>query len=237
MRNDVEAYLAIGKEKLRSIHEEIEGLAAGNLIVMDNDLRSGFYPIPRYVEHLNYETDARFILAIEAAGIFHRLFKHKYWRSANCILVCMGGVPSRACRRFIRRLSDDWKLPVYAFVDGDPYGISNVYRTLKIGSGNAAYPNDFFCVPRASFLGITPDDIMDYHLPTNPLNDVDIKRARYSLEKDPFILRHKQWQDAIEKMIQNGVKTDQRVLAMCGFNFLMDCYFPEKLNKPEKFLP
>src|SRR5262245_63560286 len=80
--------------------------------------------------------------------MFQRLVKHKYWKTANCVLVSMGGVPTRACRRFIRRLADFKKIPVYVFVDGDPYGISNIYRTLKVGSGNAAHLNEFFCVPQ-----------------------------------------------------------------------------------------
>ena len=88
--------------------------------------------------------------------MFQRLCKHNYWRTAECILVSMGGVPTRATRRFIRRLSDDLKIPVYAFVDCDPYGICNIYRTLKVGSGNAAHLNEFFCVPKARFLGVTP---------------------------------------------------------------------------------
>ena len=58
----------------------------------------------------------------------------------------MGGVPTRACRRFIRRLSDEKKLPVYVFTDGDPYGYMSIYRTLKVGSGNAAHINQYFCV-------------------------------------------------------------------------------------------
>ena len=67
--------------------------------------------------------------------MFQRLQSHKFWKKANCILVSMGGVPTRATRRFIRRLSDEAKIPVYAFVDCDPYGISNIYRTLKVGIG------------------------------------------------------------------------------------------------------
>ena len=76
----------------------------------------------------------------------------------------MGGVPTRACRRFIRRLSEDKKIPVYAFTDGDPYGWLNIYRTLKVGSGNAAHINQYFCVPDAKFFGITAQDILDYNL-------------------------------------------------------------------------
>ena len=69
------------------------------------------------------------------------------------------------------------------FVDGDPYGISNIYRTFKVGSGNAAHINEFFCVPQARFLGITPQDIIDYKLPTHPLKEVDVKRAKDALKQ------------------------------------------------------
>ena len=36
------------------------------------------------------------------------------------------------------------------------------------------------------YLGVTPQDITDYRLPTHPLQDVDIKRARDALKNDPF---------------------------------------------------
>jgi DNA topoisomerase-6 subunit A len=76
------------------------------------------------------------VLAIETGGMFQRLNNHRFWETARCIIVEMGGVPTRATRRFIRLLSDNQNLPVYCFVDCDPYGFANIYRTLK--SGNAA---------------------------------------------------------------------------------------------------
>ena len=159
--DDIEALFQVNREQLGFIPEEKGGEIAGKLVVIDREsdtgkeLRidctkfgSGAYSIPISVEQLRFETKAKFILAIETAGMFQRLVKHGYWRQANCILVSMGGVPTRACRRFIRRLADELKLPVYAFVDCDPYGMFNIYRTLKVGSGNAAHINRYFCVPQ-----------------------------------------------------------------------------------------
>jgi DNA topoisomerase-6 subunit A len=196
--DDIEALFSIrgsSREQLRFVPDEHGGAVAGRLIVLDPDREtgeveridctrfgSGAYSIPSTVEHLSFETDAKFILAIETGGIFQRLQSHKYWQTANCILVSMAGVPTRATRRFIRKLSDECKLPVFAFVDCDPYGISNIYRTLKVGSGNAAHLSQFFCVPQARYLGVTPQDIVDYQLPTHPLQDVDIKRAKDALK-------------------------------------------------------
>jgi DNA topoisomerase-6 subunit A len=248
--DDVEALFEVNREQLGFIPEEKGGDVAGRLVVIDTDrdsgktlkidctkFGSGAYSIPISVEDLGFETDAKFILAIETAGMFQRLVKHNYWKKANCILVSMGGVPTRACRRFIRRLSDEKKIPVYVFVDCDPYGIGNIYRTFKVGSGNAAHINEFFCVPRARFLGITPDDIEQYKLPTHPLKDVDVKRAKDAMKNDPFVLHHKPWQRAFTKLISMGVRAEQQALAKWGLNYVIDTYLPEKLKSPDKFLP
>jgi DNA topoisomerase-6 subunit A len=251
--DDIEALFSlqgVNREQLRFIPDEHGGAVAGELLVLDPDLEtgeveridctrfgSGAYSIPSSVEHLSFETSAKFILVIETGGMFQRLQSHKFWKTANCILVSMGGVPTRATRRFVRRLSDEMNLPVYAFVDCDPYGICNIYRTLKVGSGNAAHINQFFCVPRARFLGVTPQDIIDYKLPTHPLKEVDIKRARDAMKNDPFFQRHKAWTKALQQMLKMGVRAEQQALARWGLNYVIETYLPEKLERASKFLP
>jgi len=251
--DDIEALFSVddvSREQLRFVPDEHGGAVAGELVVLDPDLDSGeieridctrfgsgAYSIPSSVEHLSFETDAKFVLAIETGGIFQRLQSHKFWKSADCILVSMAGVPTRSTRRFIRKLSDQKKIPVYAFVDCDPYGISNIYRTLKVGSGNAAHINRFFCVPSASFLGVTPQDIIDYKLPTHPLKDVDIKRAKDALKNDPFFQSKKKWSAALEQLLKMGVRAEQQSLAMWGLNYVIEEYLPAKLANPDKFLP
>lgn len=251
--DDIEALFSVDKisrEQLKFIPEEHGGAVAGQLMVFDKDIESGkvekidctkfgsgAYSIPSLNEHLRFETKAKFILAIETGGIFQRLQSHKYWDKANCVLISMGGVPTRATRRFVRRLSEQCKIPVYAFVDCDPYGMSNIYRTLKVGSGNAAHINEFFCVPNATFLGVTPQDIEDFELPTHPLQEVDIKRARDALKNDPFFKYFKKWAQALEKLIQMGVRAEQQAFAAHTLNYVMDEYLPFKLKHPETFLP
>jgi DNA topoisomerase-6 subunit A len=228
--DDIEALFGVNKEQLCFTPDEHGGLVAGELIVVDRasagsartleidctKFGSGSYGIPPEVEHLGFKTKAGFILAIETGGIFDRLNRHRYWEKADCILVSMAGVPTRAVRRFIRRLADEKKIPVYVFVDCDPYGIGNIYRTLKVGSGNNAHLNEFFCVPQARFLGVTPQDIVDYDLPTHPLKDVDVKRAKDALKNDPFFQHYKEWAKALEQLLKMGVRA---------------------LKHPEKFLP
>jgi DNA topoisomerase-6 subunit A len=253
--DDIEALASLhglSREQLRFYPEEHGGSVAGRLTVIDRNpatgetvevdctsLGSGAYSIPRSVEHLDFRTDARFVLAIETGGMFQRLNNHRFWETADCIIVEMGGVPTRATRRFVRLLSDKADLPVYCFVDCDPYGFTNIYRTLKVGSGNAAHLNRFFCVPRARFLGVTPQDIIDFKLEdaTHKLSPTDIKRAKDALTNDPFIAAHPPWQAAIRQQLSMGVRAEQQALAKWGLNYVIDEYLPRKLADQDSFLP
>jgi len=253
--DDIEAIASLhglSREQLRFYPESHGGSVAGRLTVVDRNpatgatvevdcgnLGSGAYSIPRSVEHLSFRTDAQFVLAIETGGMFQRLNNHRFWESARCIIVEMGGVPTRATRRFIRRLSDTQKLPVYCFVDCDPYGFTNIYRTLKVGSGNAAHINRFLCVPQARFLGVTPQDIVDFHLEdaTHKLSAVDIKRAQDALQNDPFIMAHPEWIAAIRQLLDMGVRAEQQALAKWGLNYVISEYLPRKLADTGRFLP
>ena len=248
--DDVEALLAVNREQLHFRADEHGGEVAGELVVIDRDRRtgkkleidctkfgSGAYSVPTVVEDLSFRTKAKFILAVETKGMFERLVEEDFPKNHHCILVSMGGVPSRACRRFIRRLADDKKIPVYVFTDGDPYGYFNIYRTLKVGSGNAAHLNEFFCVPQARFLGVTPDDIVEYKLPTHPLKDVDRKRAADAMKNDPFMRHHKPWRLAMERLLKMGVRVEQQALAKHGLEFVASDYLPRKLKHVDQFLP
>ena len=253
--DDIEAVASahgLSREQLRFYPETHGGSVAGHLVVIDrnagtgetveidcSNLGSGAYSIPRSAEHLSFRTDARFVLAIETGGMFQRLNNHRFWESARCIIVEMGGVPTRATRRFIRLLSDMQNLPVYCFVDCDPYGFTNIYRTLKVGSGNAAHINRFLCVPRAKFLGVTPQDIIEFGLQdaTHKLEPTDIKRAQDALENDPFITAHPQWIAAIKQLLKMGVRAEQQALAKWGLNFVIEEYLPRKLANENGFLP
>ena len=106
-----------------------------------------------------------------------------------------------------------------------------------VGSGNAAHLNEYFCVPQARFLGVTPDDIIEYKLPTHPLKEVDKKRAYDAMKNDPFIRHHKPWQQAMEHMLKMGVRVEQQALAKHGLEYVAREYLPKKLKQIDKFLP
>ena len=82
--DDVEAMFMVNREQLRFIPEEKGGDVSGKLIVLDKDSKgrklridctkfgSGAYSVPSSVEGLDFESDAKFILAIETAGEYGR---------------------------------------------------------------------------------------------------------------------------------------------------------------------
>jgi DNA topoisomerase-6 subunit A len=253
--DDIEAMFSVSgltREQLRFVPDQHGGAVAGELVVVDYNLEtgekieidctrfgSGAYAVPSWVEHLDFKTSAKFILCIETQGMFQRLQSHNYWRKAKCILVSMGGVPTRSCRRFVRRLSEKANIPVYAFTDCDPYGIGNIYRTLKVGSGNAAHINRFFCVPNAKYLGLTPEDITHYGLAkaTHPLGEQDRKRAQDALKNDPFFKAYPEWQKALQLLLKMQVRAEQQALSVHGLNFVIEEYLPDKLKNVKAFLP
>ncbi len=94
-------------------------------------------------------------------------------------------------------------------------------------------------MPRARFLGVTPQDICDYGLEdaTHPLAKTDIKRAEDAIRNDPFFAASPEWIAAIEQLLAMGVRAEQQALAKWGLNYVIDDYLPKKLATPESFLP
>jgi len=248
---DVEAMFRVNREQLGFIPEEDGASIVGDLKIIDKNPESGEeevidckkmgtggWNIPNSVEHLTLEPGKiDLILAIETSGMYQRLAYHRWWKKTNALLASLKGVPSRATRRFLRRLSDEFKIPVLVFTDGDPYGWLNIYRTLKVGSGNAAHINKYFCVPEARFIGITARDIKEYDLPTHPLKDVDLKRIEDGLKNDPFVKYHKEWQEELKEMRKMRKRAEQQALATHGLNYVMETYLKEKLKDSKSWLP
>ena len=96
----VEALFSVNREQLGFVPEEKGGEVAGNLVIYDQDrdtglelsidctrFGSGACSISISVEYLRFESNAKFVIAIETAGMFQRLAKHNCWQTAECILI------------------------------------------------------------------------------------------------------------------------------------------------------
>ena len=88
-------------------------------------------------------------------------------------------------------------------------------------------------MPKARFLGLMPQDVLDYDLKdaTHKLSETDIKRAKDALKNDPFFIKHAPWTAAVNQMIKMGVRAEQQALSKHGLNFVIEEYLPKKLKE------
>ncbi len=171
------------------------------------------------------ESDAQLILAVESGGMFSRLIETRAWERFNAILVHLGGQPPRATRRLIKRLHTALDLPVYIFTDGDPWGM-HIAKVIISGSANSAHIRNL-TVPSATWIGVTPDDIQNYSLPTEPMTDSDLKRLE-ELRLDPRYTGP-DWQHHIDGFKAIRKKAEQQAFSRHGIDFVVDVYLSDKL--------
>jgi DNA topoisomerase-6 subunit A len=144
------------------------------------------------------------------------------------LLISCGGQAPRQSRAFIRRLHDELNLPVYIFTDGDPWGM-HIAQVIISGSANAAHLRDLN-TPDAIWSGVWATDIVDYKLPTDPLDEVDIKRL-YELQKDPRYQNDPLWQREIKLFLKIKRKAEQEAFSRYGLTYIVDEYLPRKLKE------
>jgi DNA topoisomerase-6 subunit A len=173
------------------------------------------------------KTTADKVIAIEKGGLFTRFVEENVHKKYNALLVMTAGQAPRATRHFIRRLNDELKIPVYIFTDGDPWGM-HIAMVIISGSANAAHLRELN-TPDAKWSGVWATDIVNYKLPTDPLDEVDIKRL-YELQRDP---RYKDplWQREIKTFLKNKRKAEQEAFSRYGLTFIVDEYLPAKLEE------
>jgi DNA topoisomerase-6 subunit A len=172
------------------------------------------------------KTTADKVIAIEKGGLFTRFIEENVHKKFNAILVLTAGQAPRATRHFIRRLNQELNLPVYIFTDGDPWGM-HIAMVIISGSANAAHLRELN-TPDAKWSGVWATDIVNYKLPTDPLDEVDMKRL-YELQRDP---RYKDplWQREIKTFMKIRKKAEQEAFSRYGLTYIVDEYLPEKLE-------
>jgi DNA topoisomerase-6 subunit A len=172
-------------------------------------------------------TSADKVIAIEKGGLFTRFIEENVHKKYNSILVLTAGQAPRATRHFIRRLNEELNLPVFVFTDGDPWGM-HIAMVIISGSTNAAHLRELN-TPDAKWSGVWATDIVNYKLPTDPLDEVDMKRL-YELMKDP---RYKAplWRREIKTFMKIKKKAEQEAFSRYGLTYIVDEYLPAKLEE------
>jgi len=115
--------------------------------------------------------------------------------------------------------------------NSDPYGLS-IFLTIKYNSISLAHVKGLNAM-NAKWIGIYPQDIIDYKLPVDPkkgkFSDKDTKRL-YDLMKDircksdPFIMQQLRIWDKLKK------KVELEAFSKYGINFISDVYLKNKLK-------
>lgn len=201
----------------------------------------GAFNIPSLCDQIPIlDVDADYVLVVEKDAIFQRLNDYEFWRKNKCLLITGKGQADRATRRMVRRLNEEWELPVYVLTDADPFGWY-IYSTYRAGSISLSYESFRLACPEAKFLGMTMTDLDRYEIPKDHLikaNEIDIKRAKELLVSDeatgqpryPWFHNSKRWRQEIKLFLNRKVKAEIESKSSKGFRFLSDVYLPEKIN-------
>lgn len=193
------------------------------------DIGEGGYQIPTNPDEVEFiENNADFILAVETGGMRDRLVENGFDEDYNAIITHLKGQPARATRRIIKRMNNEMDLPVLTFADGDPWSY-RIFGSLSYGSIKSAHLSKYLATPEARYIGITPEDIVEYDLPTDPLSDSDINALENELEDPRF--NTKFWKKQIELQLDINKKSEQQSLASQGLDFVTEEYLPEKINE------
>ncbi|SFR68631.1 DNA topoisomerase IV subunit A [Halogeometricum limi] len=193
------------------------------------DVGEGGYQIPNNPDTIEFlDHDIEFVLCVETGGMRDRLIENGFDEKHGCLVVHLKGQPARATRRITKRLHDELDLPVVVFTDGDPWSY-RIYGSVAYGSIKSAHLSEYLATPEAEFVGIQPQDIVDYDLPTDPLSDSDVNALQSELEDPRFMTDY--WEEQIELQLDIDKKAEQQALASRGLDFVTDTYLPERLGE------
>ena len=199
------------------------------VIHCQKDVGEGGYQIPNNPDTIDFlDNDADFVLCVETGGMRDRLVENGFDEEYNTIIVHLKGQPARATRRITKRLHDELDLPVVVFTDGDPWSY-RIYGSVAYGSIKSAHLSEYLATPEADFVGIRPQDIVEYDLPTDPLSDSDINALESELDDPRFQTDF--WEEQIELQLDIEKKSEQQSLASRGLDFVTDTYLPDRLDE------
>ncbi len=244
LAEDLEVITTCLREDFKLRPEEDGARMIGNLTLQEknrkgewmrinarDDVGDSGYGVPYNVELEKIELlehDVDFIMAIETGGMFDRLIENGFDEDYRCALLHLKGQPARSTRRILKRMNEEWGLPVVVFLDGDPWSF-RIFASIAYGAIKTAHISEYLATPSASYLGITSDDILAYDLPADELSKKDIEALNAELTDPRFA--DGWWQDQINMMLEIGMKAEQQSLAKYGLDFVTDTYLPEKLGE------
>lgn len=179
----------------------------------------------------NLQSDAEFVLLIEKDAVFNRLAEDKFWEYLPCIIITAKGQPDLATRAFVKRVRNELQLPIFGFMDADPYGL-DILRVYSMGSKAMSLETSELAVTDIKWLGLLPSDLEKYKIPSEALIDMtekDIERAENMLKED-FVRARPRWEDELKIMLKTGKKAEIQALSSKHLRFMTNEYLPTKID-------
>ncbi|KDS91296.1 DNA topoisomerase VI subunit A [Halorubrum saccharovorum] len=237
---DLEIVTGVTREDFHMRPEESGATLMGPLLIREQtrrgereihcqeDVGAGGYQIPNNPDMIDFlDDDIDFALAVETGGMRDRLVENGFDEEYNCLVIHLKGQPARATRRITKRVHDELDVPIAVFADGDPWSY-RIYGSVAYGSIKSAHLSKYLATPQAEFVGIQPEDIVEYDLPADPLSDSDVNALESELDDPRFQTDY--WEEQIELQLDIGKKSEQQSLASRGLDFVTDTYLPERLD-------
>ncbi|BBG23885.1 Type 2 DNA topoisomerase 6 subunit A [Sulfuracidifex tepidarius] len=246
---DIEVFTSLLREEMLILSKEkgkVVGdmrIRSGNDVIDLSKMGHGAYsiePTPDLIDFVDINAD--FVLVVEKDAVFQQLHRAGFWRQYRSILVTSAGQPDRATRRFVRRLNEEHKLPVYILTDADPYGWY-IYSVFRIGSIALSYESERLATPNARFLGVSMADIFGTDKKKAYLSESDrrsfiIKAKDYDKKRAEEIKNYpwfqtKGWKEEIDIFMKKQAKLEIEAMASKGLKFLAFTYLPDKIQKQD----
>jgi DNA topoisomerase-6 subunit A len=246
---DIEVFTSLLREEMLILSKEkgkVVGdmrIRSGNDVIDLSKMGHGAYsiePTPDLIDFVDINAD--FVLVVEKDAVFQQLHRAGFWKQYRSILVTSAGQPDRATRRFVRRLNEEYKLPVYILTDADPYGWY-IYSVFRIGSIALSYESERLATPNARFLGVSMADIFGTDKKKAYLSESDrrsfiIKAKDYDKKRAEEIKNYpwfqtRGWKEEIDIFMKRQAKLEIEAMASKGLKFLAFTYLPDKIQKQD----
>ncbi|XP_023293846.2 meiotic recombination protein W68 [Lucilia cuprina] len=198
--------------------------------VIDCDVYKGPTLMPPNFTYIDkFVTTAKFVLVVEKDTVFENLIVNGIFSMLNgsIILVTARGYPDISTRWILHKLWIENQLPIYALVDGDPFGIEImlIYRYGSMRQGLNA--NNLTC-PQLKWLGIHPSDISHLMTQTEPLAENDYNKIKSLLHRS-YIDHEIRTELLILHRLQCKVKIDNMSANM--LNLFISDYIVNKIKR------
>lgn len=177
---------------------------------------------------IQLQSNAKFVLVVEKDSAFQKLLEEDFLkRHRPCIMVTGKGFPDLYTRLLVKFIWEQLKLPIYALVDADVYGIE-IMCVYRFGSLKQSHIGERLAVPALKWLGVHPSDISELNINSSPLSDSDKRRSEHLIAR-PYFSEGSLTRKELKTLLEIGKKSEIEDIAKISNGYLTDVYIPMKI--------